>query len=142
MVSSAVHHFWLIICLIDNPEAKKMRNKVGILALAFLLATPLMAATSESKESHKAMQKEAKISMKKARSIALKKAPGKVSSAELERENGKLIYSFDIKNSSGGTTEVNVDAITGEIVSAKLETKAEEKAEKKMEAKEKPPIKH
>jgi hypothetical protein len=119
-----------------------MRNKIGILALAFLLGTPLMAATNENKESQKAMQKEAKISMKKARSIALKKFPGKVSTAELERENGKLIYSFDIKSSSGGITEVNVDAVTGEIVSAKQETKAEEAAEKKMEAKEKPPVKH
>src|SRR5712692_12078399 len=104
--------------------------------LIAVCASPVLGETQAQ------LQKEAKSSMKKARSIALKKAPGKVSSAELERENGKLIYSFDIKNSSGGTTEVNVDAITGEIVAAKQETKAEEKAEKKMEKKEKPPVKH
>ncbi len=119
-----------------------MKSKIGVIALAFVLSTPLMAATAANKESQAALQKEAKISMKKARSIALKKAPGKVSSAELERENGKLIYSFDIKNSSGGVTEVNVDAISGDVIDVKQETKAQEAAEKKQEAKEKTPTKH
>jgi uncharacterized membrane protein YkoI len=84
------------------------------------------------------LQKEAKISMEKARAIALKKVPGgKIESAELEREHGKLIYSFDIKTSKPGVTEVNVDAITGKIVSSNQETPAKEAAEKKQEAKEK-----
>src|SRR5713226_2650170 len=63
------------------------------------------------------LQKEAKISMEKAREIALKKVPGgKIESAELEREHGKLIYSFDIKTSKPGVMEVNVDAITGKVL--------------------------
>ena len=80
--------------------------------------------------------------MKKARGIALKKAPGKISSAELERENGKLIYSFDIKQSGQtGVTEVAVDAITGDVVDTHHETPAKEAAEKAAE-KPKPPTKH
>jgi uncharacterized membrane protein YkoI len=73
----------------------------------------------------------AKISMATARAIALKKVPGgKIESAELEREHGKLIYSFDIKTSKPGVTEVNIDAITGKIISIDQETPAQEAKEK------------
>ena len=53
------------------------------------------------------------ISMQQARKIALARVPnGSIQSAELEKENGKLIYSFDIKK-AGAITEVNVDAKNG-----------------------------
>jgi uncharacterized membrane protein YkoI len=84
------------------------------------------------------MKKEAKISMEKAREIALKRAPGTVTSSELERENGKLIYSFDIKTSKSGVTEVNVNAIDGKIVAVAHENAKKEADEKKQEEKEKP----
>lgn len=113
--------------------------KIVFLSALIALAVPLLA--SENKESQAAMQKEAKISMKKARGIALKKVPGKVSSAELERENGKLIYSFDIKTKdTSGVMEVNVDASNGEIVKVEHESATKEANEKKQEAKE--PKKH
>lgn len=76
-----------------------------------------------------------KISMKKAKTIALKKVPGgKIESAELENEGGKLIYSFDIKAKSG-ITEVNVDAMNGNVVAVQNESPAKEAAEKKAEQK-------
>ena len=76
-----------------------------------------------------------KISMKKAKAIALKKVPdGKIESAELENEGGKLIYSFDIKGAAG-ITEVNVDAINGKVVAVQNESPAKEAAEKKAEQK-------
>lgn len=76
-----------------------------------------------------------KITMKEARAIALKKAPGTVKSAELEKEHGKLIYSFDIATSKRGITEVNVDAMNGKIVAVQHETAAKEAAEAKAEKK-------
>ena len=110
-------------------------KKIAIAAVAVLMAFSLAAA---EKETQAQLQKEAKISMKKARGIALKKEPGTISSAELERENGKLIYSFDIKKKGqSGITEVAVDAINGDIVDVHHETPAKEAAEKKQEAKEK-----
>jgi len=76
-----------------------------------------------------------KISMKKAKAIALKKVPnGKIESAELENEGGKLIYSFDIKAATG-ITEVNVDAMNGKVVAVQNESPAKEAAEKKSEQK-------
>ena len=104
---------------------KSLLAVVGLTAM--MLATPSFAA----KETQADLQKEAKISMKKARSIALKKVPnGKIASSELERENGKLIYSFDIKQSGQtGITEVAVDAINGDVVDVHHETPAKEAAE-------------
>ena len=120
-----------------------MRNSnLALLALVAVLGvTPALMASGTSKAPTQAeLQKEAKISMEKARAIALKRVPGgKIESAELEREHGKLIYSFDIKTTKPGVTEVNVDAITGKVLSSKQETPAKEAAEKKQEAKESAP---
>lgn len=89
------------------------------------------------KDTPASLRKEAKISLKTARATALKEVPnGKVRSSELERENGKLIYSFNIKLAGkSGSEEVNIDAMTGAVVahehvSPKIEKK-EEKSEKK-----------
>jgi len=88
--------------------------------------------------SYAAAEGHPKISMKKAKSIALKRVPGgKIASAKLEKEGGKLIYSFDIKTTAGGITEVNVDAIDGKVVAMQEETPAKEAAEKQKEASEK-----
>jgi len=84
------------------------------------------------------LMKEAQITMDSARAIALAKVPGAtVESGEIERENGRLIYSFDLKRAGRtGIDEVNVNALTGKIVgkvqheSPKTETK-----EAKVEAK-------
>ncbi len=129
-------------------------NTLAVLSLGTLLLTAPQSFASAEKES-KAVEKkevavakdasadaklqaEAKISMEQARATALKKVPGgTIESGELEREHGKLIYSFDIKTSKPGITEVQVNAITGKIASIKHESPAHEAAEKKQEAKEK-----
>ncbi len=74
-----------------------------------------------------------KIGMEKARTIATQKAAGKIEGEELEKENGKTIYSFDIRNSKGTITEVQVDAYTGAIVSVEEEDAAAEASEKRDE---------
>lgn len=83
------------------------------------------------------MHKEAKLTMKQARAIAVKAAPGKIRSGELERENGKLIYSFDIRTARHTITEVNVNAMDGTVVDTQVEDAAKEAAEKVQEAAEK-----
>jgi len=74
---------------------------------------------------------EAKISEADARATALATVPGgAVSSSELEKEHGKLIWSFDIAQvGSKNITEVQVDARTGKIVSSKTETPDKERQE-------------
>ena len=85
------------------------------------------------------LQKEAKISEATARATALKEVPnGTVKSSELERENGKLIYSYDITvPGKTGIDEVNVNAIDGSVVAKQHETPKSEKKEAVQEAKEK-----
>ncbi|MEO7218804.1 MAG: PepSY domain-containing protein [Gemmatimonadaceae bacterium] len=64
------------------------------------------------------LAREARISLDSARVIARAKLPkAYVQSEELERENGKLIYSFDMKTTGkSGIDEVNVNALNGSIV--------------------------
>ena len=90
-------------------------------------------------ESQAALQKEAKISEADARATALKEVPnGSVKSEELEREHGKLIYSYDITvPGKSGIDEVNINAIDGTVVAKQHETPKAEKNEAAQEAKEK-----
>jgi uncharacterized membrane protein YkoI len=75
------------------------------------------------------------ISMQTARAKALAVAPGRVKSANLETENGRLLYSFDIQMPrKTGIEEVQVSAVNGKILSNKHETPAQEKAELKADA--------
>jgi uncharacterized membrane protein YkoI len=81
--------------------------------------------------------KEAKITEETAAATALKAVPGgKIDKMELEREDGKLLYSYDIKLAGKtGVEEVHVDAMTGKLLSNTHESPADEKAEKAKEAK-------
>src|SRR6266849_4979357 len=66
---------------------------------------------------------------------ALKKVPGELQEEELEKENGKLVYSFDIRaTGQKDITEVQVSAIDGSIVSVEKEDAASESKEKKQDS--------
>ena len=95
------------------------------------------APTRKEATSQVALRKEAKVAERDARKTALAAVPGgKVRSHELERENGRLIYSYDIKVAGkSGIEEVNVDAMTGEIVAHEHEDAKAEAKEKKAETK-------
>ena len=71
-----------------------------------------------------------RITAKQARHTALAKAPGKIEGEELEREEGKLVWSFDIRTNAKTITEVWVDANTGKIVKTEIETPKDEAREK------------
>ncbi len=100
-------------------------------------ASPVGAKVQENEQGEAAneakLARQAKITKEKAQEIALKRAPGTVEGAELEREHGKLVYSFDIRNSKGTIDEVQVSAINGKIVRVEHENKKQEAAEKKKE---------
>jgi uncharacterized membrane protein YkoI len=100
-----------------------------IASLALVAAVSVGAQTR--KDTPASLQREDMISLATARATALKVVPnGKVTSEELEREKGKLIYSFDIKVAGkSGIEEIAVDAKTGAVVAHEHETP-------KMEAKE------
>jgi hypothetical protein len=72
--------------------------------------------------------------MADARKTALAAENGKIKSEELEKEKGKLIYSFDIQMPDG-VHEVNVDAMTGKIVEDSIENAQDEAKEAAEDAK-------
>lgn len=88
-------------------------------------------------ETQSELQKEAKMTMAEARALALRTVPNAtIKDGEIEREGGKLIYSFDMKVAGKtGIDEVNIDAMTGKLVSNKHETPSAERAEARADAK-------
>ena len=94
--------------------------------------TTKVAAAKPKPETQAQLQKAATVSLKDATATALAQVPGgKVTSHELEREKGKLIYSFDIKVAGkSGIEEVAVDAMTGAMIEKVHETPADEAKEK------------
>jgi uncharacterized membrane protein YkoI len=76
-----------------------------------------------------------KIGMKRAAAIAARQTAGKIESRELEKERGRWIYSFDIRNRKGTITEVNIDAYSGKVISVEEENPRKEADEKRNEKK-------
>ena len=118
----------------------KAATCLTLVAIALTLGVAPLSAQAPSKKevtNQAALRKEAKVAEGAARKTALAAVPdGKVQSHELERENGRLIYSYDIKIAGkSGVEEVNVDAMTGEIVAHEHENAKAEAKEKKAEAK-------
>ena len=106
------------------------RMAVIVASLGLALAMPLANAGGAS---HDALKAEAKVTEQDARTTALAKVPqGTVKSSALEKEHGRLVWSFDIAQpSTQDITEVQVDAKTGRVVSIEKETPAKEAKEQK-----------
>ena len=106
-------------------------------------ATNTFAGDKKDKEAKQArLAAKAKISRADAEKTALAKVPnGTIKEGEIEKEKGRLIWSFDLTTpDSKDITEVNVDAMTGEVVSVEKETpedQAKEKAAEKHDKKDK-----
>jgi uncharacterized membrane protein YkoI len=101
-----------------------MKIKISVF-LMVLLGFGALTADAQAK----------RIGMKRAREIAVKQAAGKIKSSELEKEKGKWIYSFDIRNAKGTITEVNIDAYSGAVVAVEEENAQKEAEEKRLEKK-------
>ena len=89
--------------------------KIGLMGVALALTAGAFAKAKEKAPTNV-------ISMDVARKIATDSMPGMVQGEELEREHGKWIYSFDLKSASNSKIhEVQVDAISGKLVSTNAE---------------------
>jgi len=99
-------------------------KKLCCLAILIVVISPCAIGLQAVDETQAMLHARGKISEAKAREIASAKVPsGTIKSAELEEENGKLIYSFDISTpGTSNITEVAVDAITSNVVDVSVET--------------------
>ncbi|HEV2436315.1 MAG TPA: PepSY domain-containing protein [Verrucomicrobiae bacterium] len=104
--------------------------------LCVALTAGLLAGCASEKSEHQnkqaRLEARAKIAKADAQQTALQQVPnGTVKEAEIEKEHGKLIWSFDIATpGSKDITEVNVDAVNGKVVSTDKETPEKESKEK------------
>lgn len=75
----------------------------------------------ESPEAQARLMKEAKITIEQARITALERVKGTIVEEEIERENGRLIYSFEIRDADKKLSEVEIDAMTGALIGVEQE---------------------
>jgi uncharacterized membrane protein YkoI len=100
-------------------------RKALVLAVGGLL---VVGATAAWKVQHdrNVLQERARVSPEDARATALGAVPGgRIVESELEEENGRLIYSFGIE-AADGTHDVEIDAITGQVLQSALENEDED----------------
>ena len=106
------------------------------------LATFSNAQTSPNKEQKPAVQekdddgeddevstedrKRVKISAERARQTALERVAGTIIEEELEKENGRIVYSIEIRDKDKKVFDVEVDAETGAIVNVEEEDEDDE----------------
>ena len=117
-------------------KTKQFMTTVAVtIALAGLTSSTLLAA---QKETEAQLQAQAKITKAQAEKTALARVPhGTIKSGELEKEHGKLVWSFDISTPhTRNITEVQVDAKTGKIVIVEVETPKDQAKEEGADKKE------
>ncbi len=109
----------------------KLKQCVLRVLLAAALAS-LSACVSEKGQEAK-LEAKAKVSRSEAERAALAKVPGgTIKEGEIEKEKGRVIWSFDITTPGArDITEVAVDAQTGDVVSIDKESPEAEAKERK-----------
>ena len=118
---------------IEIAEGDPMKHRTMTFALTMMiLAGPAYAQNVTMKEEKPGLLQKAKITVDAATATAQAKVPkGKIVSAEIEEEKGKLIFSFDVKTEGKrGIDEVNVDAISGKFLSVQHESPKDEAKER------------
>jgi uncharacterized membrane protein YkoI len=106
-----------------------------LMALA-AVSSLFLAQAFAGEPSQTTLMTQAKVGKDAATRTALSRVPGAhIRSAEIEREHGRLIWSFDLAQAGkAGVTEIQVSAMTGKIVSQQHESGAHETAETAAEA--------
>jgi hypothetical protein len=108
---------------VEQVEVRMKRTRMFGLTLGMVLGFAAAAAFA-AEPSEAELMKQAKITKTEAEQIARAKVShGIVKSAEIEKEKGHLVWSFDIaRPGTHDITEVLVDAKTGKIISTRTES--------------------
>jgi hypothetical protein len=112
------------------------RSKMLVALSIFILGSTAAQASTACKPTAPGLAAKAKITCEQAQKTALAKVPhAKVVSSELEEENGHLLYSFDLRQAhKSGIEEVQIDAVSGELLGVQHEGPAAEAKEAKEDA--------
>jgi len=121
-------------------EQVELRMKrIRMFTLTFGIVLGFAAATFAAQPSEAELMKRAKITKAQAEQIALAKVShGIVKSAEIEKEKGHLVWSFDIAQpGTHDITECLIDAKTGKIISTQTESPRDQAKEAAADKKQK-----
>lgn len=119
----------------------KVFHIAGVLMLTSVFAA--RAAEAQAAPAAKPMKEEkpgmlarARVTPDSARKLALAQvANGTINEQEIEEEHGKLLYSFDIKVAGrSGIEEIQIDALSGALVSHEHETPRQSAQERAADA--------
>lgn len=123
-----------------------LRHVIARSALTMALTAALTSAahaqrtpgTGLMKEDRKGQLAMARVSPDSARRLARARVAGaSIAEEGIEQENGKLVYSFDMRTPGRtGIDEVLIDAMTGAIISVSHEGPKQEAAERAQDARE------
>ena len=100
----------------------------GITVL-FVSAGLALGSDREDKNQEAVQASSAKVTMEQAIQTAKAKYPGRVVEAELESEDGALVYEVEIVSASGMEQEIEVDAQSGNILGSESENEANDDAD-------------
>jgi uncharacterized membrane protein YkoI len=135
-LSSAVQRAFISIEFNGAAAISKQQNrtvmKIKMIVCTVLAAALLAGCATEKSEARQAkLAAKARISKDNAEKTALAKVPnGTIKEAEIEKEKGKLQWSFDVVTpDTKDITEVNVDAMTGDVISVEKESAESEAKE-------------
>jgi uncharacterized membrane protein YkoI len=147
-LSCAVQRVFISIEFNEPSATSKQQNRT-IMKIKMIVCSALAAAllagccTEKSEAKHKEAKQaklmaEAKIRKEAAQQTAMAKVPnGTIKDGELEKEDGKLQWSFDLATpDTKDITEANVDAMTGDVISVNNES-ADSEAKKATGGKDK-----
>jgi uncharacterized membrane protein YkoI len=109
----------------DSTMTRENRTTLAALTLAISLAATALAQGTGLKitEEKPGLLKKAKVAPADAIKTAQAQFPNAtIKSGEIEKEGGKLIYTFDIQQAGvKGIEEVNIDAMTGLVIATEHE---------------------
>lgn len=114
-------------------------KRIQIFGVALGMVLGFAAAAFAAQPSEAELMKQAKITKAEAEHIALAKVPhGSIQSAEIEKEKGHVVWSFDIAGpGTHDITEILVDAKTGKIISTQTESPRDQAKEAAADKKQK-----
>ncbi|MDE1977585.1 MAG: PepSY domain-containing protein [Elusimicrobia bacterium] len=108
--------------------------KQTVVSIALLLAAASAFAAAPVK--HKKKIHAALLTRKQAYAALAAQVKGaKILEAELERESGRLIWSFDVE-ANNGITEIWLDPHTGALIKSQVESARKEAQERRQEMKQ------
>ena len=99
----------------------------GITVL-FVSAGLAIGHDGKDKDNESVQASSAKVTMEQAIQTAKTKFPGRVVEAELESEDGALVYEVEIVSASGETQEIEIDAQSGKILGSESENEKDDDA--------------